>query len=176
MMSLTFGLFTQVSGSGALGPLVYYKHDVTPSSKSSVWDDFNEGCFQICWEIKQKKRVWVISKPTSSSSSSSDFWLTCRYRGHIHNSGPPSRQLACCTQALWLLWLYNRIHWNFLLSFRSFRSGCSKLTTWLVNVSLNFQKLISQIGQCFLLKKSETLLHCKSFSQFFNKKFQCIRL
>ena len=34
---------------------------------------------------------------TSSSSSSSDFWLTCRYRGHIHNSGPPSRQLACCT-------------------------------------------------------------------------------
>ena len=21
----------------------------------------------------------------------------CRYRGHIHNSGPPSRQLACCT-------------------------------------------------------------------------------
>ena len=32
-----------------------------------------------------------------SSSSSSDFLLTCRYRGHIHNSGPPSRQLACCT-------------------------------------------------------------------------------
>ena len=30
-------------------------------------------------------------------SSSSDFWLTCRHRGHIHNSGPPSRQLACCT-------------------------------------------------------------------------------
>ena len=24
-----------------------------------------------------------------------DFWLSCRYRGHIHNSGPPSRQLAC---------------------------------------------------------------------------------
>ena len=24
MMSLTFGLFTQVSGSGPLGPLVYY--------------------------------------------------------------------------------------------------------------------------------------------------------
>ena len=31
------------------------------------------------------------------TSSSSDFWLTCWYRGHIHNSGPPSRQLACCT-------------------------------------------------------------------------------
>ena len=37
------------------------------------------------------------SVQSSSSSSSSDFWLTCRYRGHIHNSGPPSRQLACCT-------------------------------------------------------------------------------
>ena len=29
-------------------------------------------------------------------------------------------------------------------------SGCSKLTTSLVNVSLKFQKLISQICQCFL--------------------------
>ena len=51
-------------------------------------------------------------------------------------------------------------------------SGCSKLTTSLVNVSLNFQKLISQICQCFLLKKCEKLLH----SHFFNKKFQCIWL
>ena len=33
----------------------------------------------------------------SWSWSSSEFWLTCRYRGHIHNSGPPSRQMACCT-------------------------------------------------------------------------------
>ena len=33
--------------------------------------------------------------------------------------------------------------------------GCSKLTTSLVNVSLNFQKLISQICQYFLLKKCE---------------------
>ena len=31
-----------------------------------------------------------------SSTSSSDFLLMCRYRRHIHNSGPPSRQLACC--------------------------------------------------------------------------------
>ena len=53
-------------------------------------------------------------------------------------------------------------------------SGCSKLTTSLVNDSLNFQKLISQICQYFLLKKCEKLLHCKSFSHFFNKKFQCI--
>ena len=27
MMSLTFGLFTQVSGSGPLGPLVYFMFD-----------------------------------------------------------------------------------------------------------------------------------------------------
>ena len=33
--------------------------------------------------------------------------------------------------------------------------GCSKLTTSLVNVSLKFQKLISQICQYFLLKKCE---------------------
>ena len=50
--------------------------------------------------------------------------------------------------------------------------GCSKLKTLLVNVSLNFQQLISQICQYFLLKKFEKLLHCKSFSHFFNKKLQ----
>ena len=54
--------------------------------------------------------------------------------------------------------------------------GCSELTTSLVNVSLNFQKLISQICQYFLLKKCEKLLQCKSFSHFFNKKFQCVWL
>ena len=36
--------------------------------------------------------------------------------------------------------------------------SCSKLMTLLVNVSLNFQKLISQICQYFLLKKWEKLL------------------
>ena len=54
--------------------------------------------------------------------------------------------------------------------------GCSKLTTSLVNVSLKFQTLISRICQYFLLKKCEKLLQCKSFSHFFNKKFQCIWL
>ena len=52
--------------------------------------------------------------------------------------------------------------------------GCSKLTTSLVNVSLNFQTFISRFCQYFLLKKCEKLLQCKSFSHFFNKKFQCI--
>ena len=35
--------------------------------------------------------------------------------------------------------------------------GCSKLTTSLVNVSLKFQTLISEICQYFLLKKCEKL-------------------
>ena len=54
-------------------------------SKSGVFATFD---WLLCIEPQ-------ISGP-SSSSSSSDFWLTCRYSGHIHNSGPPSRQLACC--------------------------------------------------------------------------------
>ena len=36
--------------------------------------------------------------------------------------------------------------------------GCSKLTTLLVNVSLTFQMLISEIRHYFLLKKYEKLL------------------
>ena len=49
--------------------------------------------------------------------------------------------------------------------------GCSKLTMSLVNVSLKFQMLISEIWQYFLLKKCEKLLQqCKSFFHFFNKK------
>ena len=47
--------------------------------------------------------------------------------------------------------------------------NCSKLTTSLVNVSLTFQTLISEIRQYFLLKKCEKLLQCKSFSHFLNK-------
>ena len=49
--------------------------------------------------------------------------------------------------------------------------GCSKLTTSLVNVSLKFQMLISEICQYFLLKKCEKLLQCKCFPNFFNKNF-----
>ena len=41
--------------------------------------------------------VLLVTIGASSSSSSSDFLLRCRYRGHIHNSGPPSGQLACST-------------------------------------------------------------------------------
>ena len=54
--------------------------------------------------------------------------------------------------------------------------GCPELMTSLVNVLLKFQTLISEILQYFLSKKCEKLLQCKSFSHFFNKKFQCIWL
>ena len=50
-------------------------------------------------------------------------------------------------------------------------AGCSKLTTSLVNVLLNFQKLISQICQYFLLKRCVKLkllfiFSTKNFSVF----------
>ena len=48
--------------------------------------------------------------------------------------------------------------------------SCSKLTTSLVNVSLKFQTLISQICQYFLSKKCEKLLQYKSFSHFLSTK------
>ena len=44
-------------------------------------------------------------------------------------------------------------------------AGCSKLTTSLVNVSLKFQTLISEICQYFLLKKREKLLLLSFFQQ-----------
>ena len=47
--------------------------------------------------------------------------------------------------------------------------GPSCSTTSLVNETLKFQTLISQICQYFLLKKCEKLLQCKSFSHFVNK-------
>ena len=44
-----------------------------------------------------------------------------------------------------------------MLSTETTGPGCSKLTTTIFNVSLNFQKLISQICQYFLLKTCEKL-------------------
>ena len=51
----------------------------------------------------------------------------------------------------------------------------SKLTMSLVNVSLKFQMLISEMWQYFLLKKCK-LLQCKSSSHVFKKNYQCIWL
>ena len=48
--------------------------------------------------------------------------------------------------------------------------GCSKLKMSLINVSLKFQTLLSDICQYFLSKKCKKLLHCKSCSHVFNKK------
>ena len=56
-----------------------------------------------------------------------------------------------------------------LKSILPFWTPCLKVTTSLVNVSLKFQSFISQICQYFCRKKFEKLLHCKSFSHFFNK-------
>ena len=52
--------------------------------------------------------------------------------------------------------------------------GCSKLPMSLVNVSLKFQTLLSEICQYCLLKKCVKLLHCKSFSHIFNKNVSVI--
>ena len=54
--------------------------------------------------------------------------------------------------------------------------GCSKLTTSLVNVSLNFQKLISLTCQYFCWKTVRSFCSAKASHTFFNKKFQCIWL
>ena len=73
-----------------------------------------------------------------------------------------------------LLWCHFFCSWHKVC--RCSGPGCSKLTTSLVNVSLNFQTLISNMRYYFLLKNCEKLLQCKSFSHFFNKKYQCIWL
>ena len=57
-----------------------------------------------------------------------------------------------------------------VLKLTSTGPGCSKLTTSLINVSLKFQTLISEICQYFLLKKCEKLSKCKSFFHFFKQK------
>ena len=54
--------------------------------------------------------------------------------------------------------------------FRKTRGGYSKLTTSLINVSLIFQTLISEIPKYLLLKKCEKLLPCKKLHSFFFTK------
>ena len=48
--------------------------------------------------------------------------------------------------------------------------GCSKLTTSLVNVSLNFQKLISQICQYFFVEKMWEAFAVQKLLSFFQQK------
>ena len=75
--------------------------------------------------------------------------------------------------------VYSNVKWGFWSIFTNLiysyikKSGpsCSKLTTLLVNISLKFQTLISQICQYFLLKKCEKLLifSTKNIIVFCNK-------
>ena len=52
----------------------------------------------------------------------------------------------------------------------NFKRLCLKLTTSLVNVSLNFQKLISQTCQYFVEKKCEAFALQKQLLTFFQQK------
>ena len=93
--------------------------------------------------------------------------------------GPGGRILKMCTHVLPCQTVTNysaiclkNLNKDFVEFMQQQRSGpgCSKLTTSLVNVSLKFQTLISNIRKYSLMKKCEKLLQCKSFSHFFNKK------
>ena len=66
------------------------------------------------------------------------------------------------------IYIYDE-YWRYYLG-----PSCSKLTTWLVNVALKFQMLISEIRHYFLLKKmlGKFALHCiaKASLIFFQQK------
>ena len=80
-----------------------------------------------------------------------------------------------------LSWAWNILWSRGLLLWRPIclpGPGCSKLTTSLVNASLNFQTVQTEICQYFLLNKAweafAVLLHCKSFSHIFNKNISVV--
>ena len=54
--------------------------------------------------------------------------------------------------------------------------GCSKLTTSLVNETLKFQTLISQICQYFFYEKMWEAFAVQKLLSFFQQKYQCIWL
>ena len=137
---------------------------------------------------------WQISRTTFGSvrfSLSSNWAIIGQYLGvgfHTHGTGArrshdPATHLftlllsfTCCRRKLF----FNRLIYAKLLIFKWKRSAsgpsCSKLTTSLVNVSLKFQMQISEIRQYLLLKTFRKLLQCKSFSHFFQQKYQYIWL
>ena len=85
---------------------------------------------------------------------------------------------VACTQQVYLCTIFildirmnSRIMVCSIVSRYTSGPGCSKLTTSLVNETLKFQTLISQIFQYFLLKNCEKLLQCRSFSHFLTKNF-----
>ena len=102
-------------------------------------------------EPKEKSRLGMsISTIFQAYRDDSICWMLCTIEPYL-----PCEELCCVIQS---------------------GPGCLKLTTSLVNETLKFQTLISQICQYFFMKKCEKLLQCKSFSHFFNKKYQSIWL
>ena len=75
---------------------------------------------------------------------------------------PVSHKLPCCA----LLEIYAFIRSNAVLKPGR---GCSILTTSLVNVSLKFQMLTSEICQYFLLKNVKSFCNAKAFLIFSTK-------
>ena len=55
-------------------------------------------------------------------------------------------------------------------SYKTTRPGCAKLTTSLVNVSLKFQTLISQICQYFFVEKMREAFAVQKLLSFFRQK------
>ena len=62
MMSLTFGLFNQVSGLGPLGPLVYFylskKIRLDVSSESSAWQRIHMK-HQVLFSLKNDEKIFM---------------------------------------------------------------------------------------------------------------------
>ena len=83
------------------------------------------------------------------------LWETSRYRLKYCLKGPLNPKQPT-----------KKIFQNSPRSVAQSGPSCSELT---IKVPLKFQTLISEICQYFLLKKK-----CKSFSYFFNKKYQYI--
>ena len=76
MMSLIFGLFTQVSGSGPLGPLVLFHNFNISFRNSFMYKSMHNIAKQLfshkCWE----KFIWVTFVATLSCSLSSRACIT----------------------------------------------------------------------------------------------------
>ena len=102
--------YKRLAQQGLLSLLIH-KKDFFPCW-CATWSSFPAGALQISYlkffakatKNKTCHQKEQIAWHRTSSSSSTDFLLTCRHRRNIHISGPPSRKLACC--------MYGRSHTN----------------------------------------------------------------
>ena len=82
MMSLTFGLFTQVSGSGPLGPLVFFKYSIsTIDVKKRKFilfpqDKLNHECTINCISIVSERLNSIYSAEMSTINFTVHFALS----------------------------------------------------------------------------------------------------